>query len=100
MISIHGKWLVFLLRTSSVMPAEIFNYAASLTELTLLDYGFGCIGSIVPVALWVFVTATAQTAASAAHRTHTAKGIEGEGKLVFIIVNVIFVIIVTGGIAV
>lgn len=58
MIKGEGWWVVFLLRMSPLLPAEVFNYACSLTEITFAGYAAGCCGSIVPVSLWVGVTAS------------------------------------------
>eukprot|EP00928_Gymnodinium_smaydae_P032249 TRINITY_DN23408_c0_g1_i2.p1 TRINITY_DN23408_c0_g1~~TRINITY_DN23408_c0_g1_i2.p1 ORF type:complete len:362 (+),score=74.90 TRINITY_DN23408_c0_g1_i2:69-1154(+) len=59
MIDEQGWWVVMLARMSPALPAEIFNYACSLTSLSLPAYGVGCIGSVVPVAFWVCSTASA-----------------------------------------
>jgi len=58
MIKGEGWWVVFLLRMSPLLPAEVFNYACSLTELTYAGYALGCCGSLVPVSLWIGVTAS------------------------------------------
>mmetsp|Transcript_42187 Transcript_42187/g.111516 ORF Transcript_42187/g.111516 Transcript_42187/m.111516 type:complete len:363 (-) Transcript_42187:294-1382(-) len=58
MIKGEGWWVVFLLRMSPLLPAEVFNYACSLTEITYAGYAAGCCGSIVPVSLWIGVTAS------------------------------------------
>lgn len=46
------------MRMSPLLPAEVFNYACSLTELTYAGYALGCCGSLVPVSLWIGVTAS------------------------------------------
>merc|ERR1719282_1191020 len=53
MIETDGWRIVFLVRMSPLLPAEVFNYACSVTPLTTYEYGLGCLGSIVPVAFWV-----------------------------------------------
>lgn len=58
MIKGEGWRVVFLLRMSPLLPAEMFNYACSLTEVTYAGYAAGCCGSIVPVSLWVGLTAS------------------------------------------
>jgi len=61
MVEVHGWWMVLLARMSPILPAEVFNYACSLTHLTLCEYAAGCTGSLIPVAVWVYSTASASS---------------------------------------
>jgi len=66
MINEQGWWVVLLARMSPLLPAEVFNYACSLTSLSLCAFGVGCLGSIVPTTMWVCTAASAARAAAAA----------------------------------
>lgn len=66
MIDEQGWWVVLLARMSPLLPAEVFNYACSLTSLSYTGFGVGCIGSIVPTTMWVCTSASAAAAAASA----------------------------------
>merc|ERR1719198_579223 len=51
---------------SPILPAEVFNYACSMTSLTFLGYSIGCLGSLVPVAFWVCSTAAVDASVGSA----------------------------------
>jgi uncharacterized membrane protein YdjX (TVP38/TMEM64 family) len=54
-----GWWFVLLARATPILPAELFNYACSLTSLSTKNYAVGCLGSMLPVCFWVCSTASA-----------------------------------------
>jgi len=68
MIDQEGVKIVFLARMSPLLPAEVFNYACSMTSLSLAEWGVGCIGSIVPIGFWVVTTVQATNAADGGGR--------------------------------
>lgn len=59
MIQQEGWWVILLARMSPLLPAEVFNYACSVTSLTMSQYAAGCLGSLVPTSFWVISTAQA-----------------------------------------
>jgi len=64
MIAMQGRRIVFLARMTPVIPGEVFNYACSaIPTLSAWDYGIGCIGSALPVSVWVGAGAQAESAA-------------------------------------
>jgi uncharacterized membrane protein YdjX (TVP38/TMEM64 family) len=66
MIALQGRSIVFIARMCPVLPAEVFNYACSaIPTLTVFDYAIGCLGSIVPVGVWVGTSAQAAGAVQA-----------------------------------
>lgn len=93
MIEDQGWWVVLLARASPLMPAEIFNYACSLTSLSLGGYAIGCLGSLVPTSIWVCSTASAATAANAAQEDNESNGEKATNiseHLAFLGINLIF----------
>merc|ERR1712190_421781 len=79
-------------RALPILPAEVFDYAASLTTLQIWQYAIGCIGSAVPVAFWTFSSAEAS---AATHDSMSGKG-RSSDKLLLIIINVVALFILTG----
>eukprot|EP00927_Polykrikos_kofoidii_P071660 TRINITY_DN67913_c0_g1_i1.p1 TRINITY_DN67913_c0_g1~~TRINITY_DN67913_c0_g1_i1.p1 ORF type:complete len:417 (-),score=74.46 TRINITY_DN67913_c0_g1_i1:34-1104(-) len=84
MVEEQGWWIVLVARMSPLLPAEVFNYACSLTPITVQGYGVGCFGSLVPVCFWVLSTAAASSAASG----------EGSSETGFLIVIINVVVLV------
>mmetsp|Transcript_41598 Transcript_41598/g.109813 ORF Transcript_41598/g.109813 Transcript_41598/m.109813 type:complete len:296 (-) Transcript_41598:29-916(-) len=70
MIEEEGAKIVFLARMSPLLPCEVFNYACSVTSLTLREWVVGCMGSIVPIGFWVVTTAQATHAADGSSHHH------------------------------
>jgi len=58
MIRGEGWWVILLLRMSPLLPAELFNYACAFTSVSYGGYALGCTGSIVPISVWVSITAS------------------------------------------
>jgi len=59
MVEDQGWWVVFLARSSPLMPSELFNYMCALTSLRERSYAIGCLGSLVPITVWVTCSASA-----------------------------------------
>lgn len=59
MVADEGWWVVMLARMSPLLPAEIFNYACSLTPISFTGFALGSLGSVVPVCVWVMISASA-----------------------------------------
>lgn len=59
-----GSKIVFMARALPILPAEVFDYACSVTSLEVYQYAIGCLGSAFPVAFWTFSTAQATVAAN------------------------------------
>lgn len=89
MIEEQGWWVVFLARMTPVLPAEMFNYACSLTSLSLGAYGVGCLGSVVPVGFWVCSTASAAAVAGHGHESAEARRERREFDAALIGINII-----------
>lgn len=88
MIEEHGIIIVFLARMSPLLPAEMFNYACALTNLTLLQYSLGCLGSLLPVSLWVMGSAQAMDAVTSSRR-------HPRNDAILIVLNVLILLVLT-----
>jgi len=86
MIDQQGWRMVMLARTSPLLPAEVFNYAVALTKITLTDYALGCCGSVIPVAIWVYSTASVSSAVSSTHRAQTQTS---ERNALLLVINIV-----------
>jgi len=72
MIAMQGRRIVFLARMTPIIPGEVFNYACSaIPTLSAWDYGVGCIGSALPVSVWVGAGAQAESAAEGSSEGHS-----------------------------
>lgn len=86
-----GVKIVLMARALPILPAEIFDYAASLTSLKIWQYAIGCLGSAVPVAFWTFSSAEASVAA-----TKHMSGKGGAGAHIWLIViNIVALVALT-----
>jgi len=85
MVEDQGLCMVFLARMSPMLPAEVFNYACSLTHLTLFEYAIGCTGSVIPVAIWVYSTASASSAIASSHQAQTETE---ERNIMLLVINI------------
>jgi len=88
MIDAEGTPVVLLSRMSPLLPAEVFNYACSVTSLTPYQYAVGCLGSIVPVGFWSITAAQATSAATRAGKP------SGDSTAV-IVINVVVMALLT-----
>jgi len=86
MVQDRGWFIVLLARMSPILPAEVFNYACSFTQLTLPQYAVGCIGSSLPVTIWVYSTASASSVAASSPETHVQTR---RRNLAFLVVNIV-----------
>lgn len=99
MIDEQGWWVVLLARMSPLLPAEVFNYACSLTSLSLSGFGVGCIGSIVPTMMWVCTSASAAAAAASASEDEVDEAQARRrniGSILFMAFNLGFLLVLTG----
>eukprot|EP00929_Paragymnodinium_shiwhaense_P109092 TRINITY_DN75468_c0_g1_i1.p1 TRINITY_DN75468_c0_g1~~TRINITY_DN75468_c0_g1_i1.p1 ORF type:complete len:307 (+),score=45.11 TRINITY_DN75468_c0_g1_i1:82-1002(+) len=99
MIEKEGTIIVFLARMSPLLPAEVFNYACSLTSLTLWQYAIGCTGSVVPVAFWVIASSQAAQAVTGDSEDEDASG-KGAGasrvqRICLVVLNVAVLLVIT-----
>jgi len=90
MISMQGRRIVFLARMTPIIPGEIFNYACSaIPTLSVCDYSIGCIGSILPVSVWVGAGAQAESVAEGStrkdHRSSIIMGLNVVGMAVLVL---------------
>lgn len=70
MIKQEGWWIILLAKASIFLPLEPFNYACSLTEVSVVDFSKGCVGSLIPIAFWEVTVAQATVAAQGAGAPH------------------------------
>lgn len=87
LIDEEGVKIVLLARMSPLLPAEAFNYACSITTLTLGQYSAGCLGSLVPIS--ILVVSAAQAADATGHGDHLWR------NMVLIAINVLIVVVLT-----
>jgi len=97
MINEQGAWVVLLARMSPLLPAEVFNYACSLTSLSVPSFGIGCLGSVVPTCMWVCSSASAASAvdADSGNESPQEKRRSSRLKLLFMVLNVAFLLMLT-----
>lgn len=83
MIAMQGRRIVFLARMTPIIPGEVFNYACSaIPTLSAWDYGIGCIGSALPVSVWVGAGAQAESAAEGSNGGHSGSIMMGMNVVV------------------
>ena len=94
MVDEQGWWVVMLARMSPLVPGEVFNYACSLTSLDVWSYGIGCLGSIVPVGIWVCSAAAAGEASKEASSqlSPEEKARHERTRAIFIGCNLVFLV--------
>jgi len=93
MIEDEGVKIVLLARMSPLLPAEVFNYVCSVTNLTLWQYAIGCLGSVVPVSFWVVTAAQATDAADKSRKHHH---LSLKGDILLVLVNIVVLILLSG----
>lgn len=91
MVDEEGVKIVFLARMTPLLPAELFNYTCSVTNLTLGQYSVGCLGSLVPVSFWVISAAAAQASAGGEGQSSDAK----KRNVILIISNLVILAALT-----
>lgn len=84
-----GMKIVFMARSLPILPAEIFDYACSLTSLKIWQYAIGCLGSAVPVAFWTWTSAHATVAAA------STSSEEKKRQMCLMAINVILLVVLT-----
>jgi uncharacterized membrane protein YdjX (TVP38/TMEM64 family) len=63
-IAREGFKVVFLTRLSPVFPFALLNYALGITQVSLRDYVFGCIGMIPGTVMYVYIGSLAGSLAT------------------------------------
>jgi len=101
MVAEEGWWIIFLARMSPMLPAEVFNYACSLTPVSYLGFAFGSLGSVFPASIWICITASASESfdASAAELEEDISEPSGNNslrnRLLLIGGNVVFLLFIS-----
>jgi uncharacterized membrane protein YdjX (TVP38/TMEM64 family) len=85
----EGWKFAFLMRLSPFLPAEVFNYACSVTTMTVAANGLACIGSLPTTAFWVWTSASATDAASSG----ADAGAQRQRLILFVGINVVVIIL-------
>jgi len=85
----EGWKFAFLMRLSPFLPAEVFNYACSVTTMTVAANGLACIGSLPTTAFWVWTSASATDAASSG----AGASAEKQRLILFVGINVLVIIL-------
>merc|ERR1712060_600112 len=60
----EGWKFAFLMRLSPILPLWLFNYACSVTSMSVAANCVACIGSLPTIAFWVWTSASATNAAA------------------------------------
>lgn len=90
MITEEGWWIILLARMSPILPTEVFNFACCLTPVSLWGYAVGGFGAVIPICMWIFVTA------SASHGLSPPSGRRsGTSQVYVILFNVTFLLMVS-----
>jgi len=97
MVEDQGWWVVFLARTSPLMPSEVFNYMCALTSLRKRSYAIGCLGSLVPITVWVTGAASAVSVAQTdgGAQIRHVKDDNLKGNLCFLLFNLAFLAVLS-----
>lgn len=82
----EGWKFAFLMRLSPFLPAEVFNYACSVTNMTVPANCLACIGSLPTTAFWVWTSASATASAEGGAESH-------QNKFLFVGINVAVIIL-------
>jgi len=85
----EGWKFAFLMRLSPFLPAEVFNYACSVTTMTVAGNCLACLGSFPTTAFWVWTSASATDAASYEEDSSAQK----KRLILFVGINVVVIIL-------
>merc|ERR550532_1404720 len=86
----EGWKFAFLMRLSPFLPAEVFNYACSVTTMTVAANALACIGSLPTTAFWVWTSASATDAAAS---SGSDPGAQRQRLFLFVGINVVVIIL-------
>jgi len=92
MIDDNGWWVVFLVRMSPLLPAEAFNYVASLSTLSLPSYMIGCCGTLVPFSM---LTISSVEVVEAAEEVNGKSANAAIANVLLVLLNVLFLAILS-----
>lgn len=84
----EGWKFAFLMRLSPFLPAEVFNYACSVTSMTVAANCLACVGSLPTTAFWVWTSASATSAAGAEEGADESQ----HKTLIFMSINIVVII--------
>merc|ERR1719361_2833983 len=91
LVDAGGIRIVLMARALPILPAELFDYACSLTSLTVLQYAVGCLGSAVPVGFWCY--SSAEASAAAQDKMSGSGG--GNSRIWLIVINIVALVAIT-----